>query len=106
MAGGKIASRRVFTGDFIGEQAQRTAQDVAQRIGACPFLTGVLVKAQAVTTAAKSYNHGLGRRPQGCIVLNSTVATSLGIPAAQTVDVTKQISMTASAAATADLWFF
>lgn len=106
MSGSRIAPRNVFTGSFAGEQSQRTAAQVAQKLGACPFCTGILLRAQTVTTAAKTYSHGLGRRPQGCLVLNATVATSVGIPAAQTVDVTKQISMTASAAATADLWFF
>lgn len=106
MASAKIALGRVHTGTFQGDLAQRMAQRVAQKLGACPFCTGVLVEAQGVTVAAKIYNHGLGRRPQGCLVLNATAGTSVGIPVAQTVDTSKQISMTATAAATADLWFF
>ena len=97
---------RVHTGNRVSDDAQRLAQRTAQRLGECPFCTGVLKSAQAVTVAAKTYDHGLGRRPQGVLVLNATAATAMGIPTTQTVDVTRQISMTASAAATADLWFF
>jgi hypothetical protein len=102
----QLGSARVHTGDRQIDDVQSAARRTADAVNRCPFLNGALQKDQALTTASKTFSHGLGRTPRGCLVLKSTVATSVGFPAAQPTDTTKQSNLIASVAATADLWWF
>lgn len=106
----KFALRREHSGTRAGDNAQRLAQEVARRANGCPFFVGVAVK--GVTFAAgvdKLVSHGLGRRPQGVIVLRdygTNVCTGVGESTTQPTDVTKQIKLRSPVACTCDLWFF
>jgi hypothetical protein len=103
----KVADAREHTGNASADRSQRLAQEVNQAIRQCPLISGVRLDAQVITTASKTYDHGLGRAPVGVLVLKSVTATAMGFPAAQPLDTARQVNLTASAAsAAADLWFF
>lgn len=106
----KIAVRRQHAATREGLEAQVLGQRVARSMNAIPFATGQLVK--EVTFAAgvdRLVDHGLGRRPQGCLVLRdygTNVCTGVGEATTQPNDVSQQLRMRSPVACTVDLWMF
>ncbi len=106
------AARREHTGDRELEQMQRESARLAQRSNACPFLSGNLVKGLVFSGATPlTIDHGLGRAPQGFIVVRSYGTTAGPVPreaTAQPPDMTRQIALEglATFTTTYDIWFF
>lgn len=110
MAAAKLPVRRRFTGTAEGDDMQRLAQQTAERANACPFFVGVLVSGVVFAAGVdRLVDHGLGARPQGCLVLRSygaNVCTGVGESATQPTNTDAQLRMVSPVACTVDLWIF
>ena len=109
MAAAKLPVRRVQDGTFTGDQMQRQAQMASTVLRALPFAQGLWVKSVAIGTTNTTVNHGLGRVPQGYIftrLQGNAASICESLAANQPADRTKQYAFIASAAVTADIWFF
>mgnify|MGYP003154514067 FL=1 len=61
--------KRVTTGDPVIEELQDNAEPIMKRVEGAFLLDCVLIKKQTIGTSPVVVNHGLGRPPQGFIVI-------------------------------------
>ena len=87
------------------ERLQNEVKNLRALIAMCPFIDGVLVQDEPLTTSASRVKHRLGRSPKGVILLKSSPPASVGFSAAQPTDTVSAVHVQASASTTATLWF-
>lgn len=101
------------TGDRQINQIQSNVAATTQALRSGPFGAGNLVKDVTFSLGETIVNHGLGRVPQGFIVVRYVV-TNGTIPYAlvqvsdpsMTIDTSRQFVLGAVNSGTADIWFF
>lgn len=108
---GPAQSREQFTGPNARplNRIQSAIRDALAVIKAMPFANGNLVQAVAFSSGtAKSVQHGLGRAYVGYMVINVQGAGATFHATAPTDPrlSTTQITLTASATCTADVWIY
>lgn len=106
----KIHTRREHTGNRQLDVIQRESQRLAEKANACPFFSGNLVRDRVFAAGVPlTIDHGLGRAPEGWIVVSSHGANAAPPPvksASQPTDPTLQVTLQTTAAATFHLWFW
>ena len=92
-----VPVRRVFTGDHVADDAQRTAQDTARKFNALsPFVNGILITEEpgAIAGTGLSFTsvtprtlaHGLGRTPIGYVEVGPVSFNSTSYVGLSTAD--------------------
>lgn len=109
-----LPQRRQRVGDQVLEKVQDNTQDLTKTLGTCPFLMGRLVSVQLTGGTAKVVSHNLGT-PAACFVIRMNYDAGGAVnapvfaesfPQPASLDLTKQLSVVASATCTIDLWFY
>jgi hypothetical protein len=90
--------------DYELSTIQRNTSEFAQQLIGNPLLDGNLLKDIAVSVTATEFAHGLGRKPQGYIVVKASTGVTLSDSASLTPNTT--IKLTASASSTVSIWVF
>ena len=88
------------------ERVQLRVRKLEQVIANLPFMVGHLVEDEAIATTATAVQHRLGKTPRGFIVVSVTPDAAIGLSATQPTDMTRSVNLEASAACTADVWFW
>lgn len=109
----RVPMRREHTGDAAADRMQRVAQQVAEQVGACPFISGRLKSLTFTAATALTVNHGLGT-PAGWIVVrgnydgtgNVARLAESGTSYQAALDQRNQISLVSDANCTVDIWFY
>lgn len=94
--------RKIGTTDKDLSQVQDNVQQTFNTLYNIKLLDGILVQSLAVTTSPVKYPHPLQRVPTGFFVTNANVPVYLGTSGSTTTTIT----LTASTAATVDIWIF
>ncbi|MCL2724780.1 MAG: hypothetical protein FWD69_10125 [Polyangiaceae bacterium] len=104
----RVPYRRVHTGSFVGDQAQRTAQSLAAQ--QTPFSFGRLVSVALSGGVPKIVNHGLGM-PAACMAVRQNYdargfPVALAEAAGISFDELSQLALIANETCVLDLWFY
>lgn len=104
-------SQSSFTGNRQVNEPREDLRNLANQLNSVPFLNGKLVEdVTFIAGTARSVVHGLGRPPQGWMVLKSTTpgGTASYIPTLIEGDFpdNTSITLTVGGNATLNIWFF
>ena len=98
--------KRVTTDDPVIEELQDNAEPIMRHIEKAFSLNGVLRKKETILTAPTNITHGLGRAPIGFVVIRRRGNASVWDLQDDNTNVTKTLTLIASADVEVDVWIF
>ncbi len=96
------AFRKLVTADSALSRLQDTLTEVFNWIRRREVLDGILLKNIDIATSSTAVNHGLGRAPEGYIVVRANAGATVHQISANS----SALNLQASTSVTVDLWVF
>tara|TARA_Y100000310_G_C20459900_1_gene704836 strand:+ start:209 stop:517 length:309 start_codon:yes stop_codon:yes gene_type:complete len=98
--------KRVKSDDPEIEELQDNAEPIMRQVENAFSLGGVLLKNKTIATEATDINHGLGRAPQGFVIVRQRADARVWDLQDDNNNSTKSLTLIASAEVDVDVWIF
>lgn len=102
----RVRSLRKIGGNRIENKTQEYTKTALEPFIKAPLLGGLLLKNVSLASGSTLVNHGLGRKPEGWIVVRKRANIDVWDDQDNNVNQTTTLKLEASGAVVVDLWIF